>query len=172
VQNARFIADQKAWENASEEARETTTFAAFVLICRRYSACLSPLSADEIAEKLRVPGNIVNESLARLGDMGLVTALEDGRGSDTERTCFLPARPLKTVTLASFRKGYSMRGADRGTALLRKRDPLVDSYRERMEALLEGLPGEDMDALLSLHPEAPAEPMPGAEPPPASGNPA
>jgi membrane protein len=172
VQNARFIADQKAWENASEEARETTTFAAFVLISRRFSACLPPLSADEIAEKLRVPGNIVNESLARLGDMGLVTALEDGRGSDTERTCFLPARPLKTVTLASFRRGYSMRGADRGAALLRKLDPLVDSYRERMETLLEGLPGEDMEALLALHPEAPAQPAPCAEPPPAGGNPA
>jgi membrane protein len=171
VQNAQFIADQKAWENASEQARETTTFAAFVLISRRFNACQNPLSADEIAEKLRVPGNIVNESLARLGDMGLVTALEDGRGSDAERTCFLPSRPLKTVTLASFRKGYSTRGADRGATLLRKRDPLVDSYRERMEALLEDLPGEDMETLLALHPEVPPEPPQGAPVHPAGGNP-
>ncbi|HNX05851.1 MAG TPA: hypothetical protein PKI32_10140, partial [Opitutales bacterium] len=150
VQNAQFLADQKAWENASERARETTTFAAFVLVSRRFAECDGPLSADEIAERLRVPSNILNESLSRLCEMNFLTALEGGRDeSGAERTCFTPARPLRTVTFASFRKTYASHGADRGVEMLRRVDPLVDAYRNEMETALEGTEKADIETLIA-----------------------
>lgn len=169
VQNAQFLADQKAWENASERARETTTFAVFVLVSRRFTACEKALSSDEIAENLRVPGNIVNESLSLLCDMGLVTALEGGRDeSGAEMTCFTPARPLKTVTFASFRRAYASHGADRGVDMLRRHDPLVDAYRRSMESALETTASDDMESLIAQSLSAREAPAPASPADPAA----
>jgi membrane protein len=149
VQNAQFLADQKAWKNASERTRETITFAAFIMISRRFSRCQPPLSADELAEVLRVPANILNECLGRLCEMGFATAMEMGMDkSDPDRICFIPARPLKSITFAGFRAGYAALGADRGVAQLRSVDPLVDLYRVRMEEASAAIPAESIEELL------------------------
>ena len=148
VQNAQFLADQKAWRNASERTRETLTFAAFVVISRRFVRCQSPLSADEIAESMRVPTNILNECLDRLCEMGLVTPLSDERDDRADRVCFTPARPLNSVTFASFRGSYAAQGTDTGVTQLREVDPLVDLYRRRMEEANSTIAHENIEALL------------------------
>ena len=119
------------------------------MISRRFARCQPPLSADELAESMRVPANILNECLGRLCEMGFVTALDVGMDSGGEdRVCFAPARPLKSVTFASFRAGYAALGADRGVTQLRTIDPLVDLYRVRMEQASASISKESIEELL------------------------
>ncbi len=153
VQNAQFLADQRAWENVSERARETISFGAYALIARRFSRCQPPLSADELAELMRVPSNILNESLTRLVDMGLVTALDDdGDESGLERTCFSPARPLRSIDLPGFRRMYEAHGSDKGTELVKDVDGVIDLYRERLDAAANTLGEGSMEELLDRIP--------------------
>lgn len=147
VQNAQFLADQKAWENASERARETIAFATFALVARRFVQCKPALSADSIAETLRAPSNIINDGLTKLCEMGLLTALA-GEEDETAKACFTPARPLKSVTFSEFRRRYAALGVDRGVEHLRKRDPLVDLYRKRMEEATATISQESVETLL------------------------
>jgi membrane protein len=149
VQNAQFLADQKSWQNASERTRETITFAAFIFVSRRFSRCESPLSADEIAETMLVPTNILNESLGKLCEMGFVTAMDDGsEDGGSDRPCFIPARPLKSVSFQTFRTAYASNGVDKGTAKLRMVDPLVDMYRHSMEDAVRSVSNDGIDVLL------------------------
>jgi len=149
VQNAQFLANQRAWENISERTRETITFAAFVLVSRRFARCQPPLSADELAEKLRVPSNILNESLTRLADMGLVTAMDDeGDDGGSERTCFSPARPLRSISMSGFRKTYATHGSDSGAEQVGGVDALIGMYRRSMDEAVEKAAPKNMEMLL------------------------
>ncbi|MFA5257712.1 MAG: YhjD/YihY/BrkB family envelope integrity protein [Opitutales bacterium] len=161
VQNAQFLANQRAWEHISERTRETITFAAFVLVSRRFALCQPPMSADELAEKLRVPSNILNESLTRLADMGLVTAMDDeGDDGGSERTCFSPARPLRSISMSDFRKIYASHGSDSGAEQVGKVDGLIDLYRRSMDDAVRNASAKNMETLLD---EVDAGPPPDAD---------
>jgi membrane protein len=151
VQNAKFLADQRAWAHASSRARETIAIAALVLVSRRFSRCEPALSSDEIAETLRVPSNVLNEALVKLCEMGCLTALESNsperRGSD--RLCFTPARPVSSITFAIFHDAYMGLGEDRGVEQLREADPVVDLFWQRMTEAVNTLSGDSIEALLS-----------------------
>lgn len=152
VQNVSFLANQRAWSNVSARTRETITFAAFIIVCRRFAATMTPLSADEIADMIRVPNNIVNESLTRLTHLDLIMPVR-GREEESERSCYVPSRPLKKITLASFKRAYACEGSNEGTDVVRKADPLVDFFRTRIDALEDGeLAGKSVDDLLDEHP--------------------
>ena len=156
LQNVGFLANQRAWNNVSLRTRETITFAAFIIVCRRFAASLPPLSSDEIADMIRVPNNIVNESLTRLTQLELLMPVR-GREEDAgERSCFVPSRPLKKITLASFKRMYSCQGSNEGTDLVRRVDPLVESFRERMDTVEGGELGDHtIDQLLEEFPTDP-----------------
>ena len=160
VQNAQFLADQKVWQNVSYRTRETIAFAALTLIARRFARCQPAISADELAESLRVPANILNESLNRLSQMGLITALEVGSDEgNSDSACFTPARPLKNISFTSFRNSYSAFGADRSVALLCETDPLVALYRKSMEQATLSVTTESMETLLErTEPQVAAKP--------------
>jgi membrane protein len=148
VQNVHFIADQRAWNNISSRTRETITFAALALIARRFAQCEQPLAADELSRRLCVPSNILNESLARLIEMGYVTALtrEDEEGA--ERRCFAMARPLRTISLSAFRATYDTHGSNIGADSVRGADPLVGSYRDCIDEALGKVPASTLEALI------------------------
>lgn len=149
TQNVSFLANQRAWNNVSLRTRETITFATYIVICRRFSNCLPPLSADEIADIIRVPTNIVNESLTRLCELNLLTALREREDDAAERACFLPARPLNKITLAKFREVYTRQGSDEGADLVRGVDPLIEMMRDRLDSLEdEALSNKTIDDLL------------------------
>lgn len=149
VQNAQYLANQKAWENVSERTRETVTFATYVLVCRRFSRCQPPLSSDQLAQMLCVPTNILNESLSRLEDMGLITSHEnEGEEGATINTCFFPSRPLRSLDMAGFRRMYEEYGSDAGVNLISKVDALIDTYRRRMDECVLTTGGDNMEVLL------------------------
>ena len=151
VQNAKFLADQRAWAHASSRARETIAIASLVLVSRRFSRCEPALSSDEIAEALRVPSNVLNEALVKLCEMGFLTALESNsperRGSD--RLCFTPARPISSITFATFHNAYMGLGEDRGVEQLREADPVVDLFWQHMTEAVDSLSGDSIEALLA-----------------------
>jgi membrane protein len=151
VQNAQFLADQKAWANASHRAREMTALAALVLVSRRFAHCEPALSSDEIAEQLRVPANILNEALLRLCEMGLLTSLENGQGKDegSDRVCFMPARPTSSMSFAAFHNAYMSLGDERGLGKLRNADPAVGLFWKRMEDALATMPDESLEAIVT-----------------------
>lgn len=151
VQNAQFLANQRAWAHSSVRAKEMIALSALVLVSRRFHKCEPAMSSDEIAETMRVPANVLNEALSQLCEMGLVTALESNsperNGSD--RMCFTPARPITTITFANFHNAYSALGEDRGVAQLRKVDKIVDLYWNRMAAAIATMPDENIETLLN-----------------------
>lgn len=160
VQNAQFLADQKAWANASHRAREMTALAALILVSRRFTLCEPALSSDEIAEKLRVPSNILNEALLRLCDMGLVTSLENSqsKGEGSDRVCFMPSRPISTMSFAAFHRAYMSLGDERGLDKLRNTDPAVRLFWTQMEKALAAMPNESLETIvLEQLPEKPEE---------------
>lgn len=158
VQNAQFLADQRAWANASNRSKEMIALSALVLVSRRFARCEPALSSDEIAEMARVPANVLNEALSKLCDMGYVTALENTAPTHgADRMCFSPARPLSAITFRSFHNAYMALGADRGVRHLRKVDPLVEIFRKRMDDALATMPDESLETLLSKKPGAPEE---------------
>jgi predicted ArsR family transcriptional regulator len=119
------------------------------------------MSADELAEKLRVPSNILNESLTRLADMGLVTAMDDeGDDGGSERTCFSPARPLRSISMSDFRKIYASHGSDSGAEQVGKVDGLIDLYRRSMDDAVRNASAKNMETLLD---EVDAGPPPDAD---------
>ncbi len=73
IQNANFLANQKAWQNTSHSTREILSLAALILIARRFKNCHPAYSATELSRHLRVPGQILNESLSKLIEMRFIT---------------------------------------------------------------------------------------------------
>jgi membrane protein len=151
VQNAQFLADRKAWAHASTRAKEMIALSSLVLISRRFTKCEPPLSSDEIAESMRVPANVLNEALSKLCEMGFITALESNsperKGSD--RMCFTLVRPVGSINFANFHNAYMALGEDRGVDELRKEDPIVDLFWNRMGAAVASMPDESVESLLA-----------------------
>ncbi|MDA0347222.1 MAG: YihY/virulence factor BrkB family protein [Verrucomicrobia bacterium] len=133
IQNANFLANQQAWENTSRSTREVLSLAALILVARRFKACKPAYSSPELSKKLRVPGQILNESLANLMDMGFITVLtsEVGRGNTVKR--YQPAKPLTKINLFEFKKALDDYGNSEGKELILDVDPLIREYSNKAE---------------------------------------
>jgi len=133
IQNANFLANQQAWENTSRSTREVLSLAALILVTRRFKACKEAFSATELSRKLRVPGQILNESLANLVDMKFITALgsEEGKGGASKR--YQPAKPLSKISLYQFKQALDNYGNSEGKELILGVDPLIREYSEKVE---------------------------------------
>jgi membrane protein len=136
IQNANFLANQQAWENTSRSTREVLSLAALVLVARRFKACMPPYSSTELSKRLRVPGQILNESLSKLMELGFITILN----SETEKTGtakrYQPAKPLDKITLYQFKKALDNYGNSDGKDLLLDVDPLIREFSDATEAHL------------------------------------
>ena len=136
IQNANFLANQQAWENTSRGTREVLSLAALILIARRFKHCKPAYTATELSKRLRVPGQILNESLAHLMDMGFISALNPETNSGDVARCYQPAIPLKEIDLYHFKKSLDEYGNSEGKELILKVDPLIREFSERSEANL------------------------------------
>ncbi len=133
IQNANFLANQQAWENTSRSTREALSLAALILVARRFKACEPAYSSTELSKKLRVPGQILNESLSNLMDMGFISTLssEAGPGGTTKR--YQPAKPLGKINLFQFKKALDDYGNSEGKELILGVDPLIREYTQKAE---------------------------------------
>lgn len=133
TQNMGRLANQKAWEGTSVQARELLCLAVLAQIARRFHDCQHAPTADELSENLEVPGQVVNEALFRLTDMELAVPLErsDDEGDGAPR--YQPCRPLERITLASFRERFATLGVNQGADLIDDIEPVLTTYREELK---------------------------------------
>ena len=137
IQNANFLANQQAWENTSRSTREVLSMASLVLIARRFKACEPAYSSTELSRRLRVPGQILNESLSNLMDMGFITILSSANETKNAAKRYQPAKPLNKISLFNFKKALDNYGNSDGKELILKADPLIRKLSENMDSAIE-----------------------------------
>src|SRR5882757_1690828 len=82
VQNVRYRSSQTAWHSLNHTTRESMSLVVLLLICRRFKIAAPAYSVTELSGLIRVPSQILNESLNRLGDLKLVTELPPADAAD------------------------------------------------------------------------------------------
>ncbi len=153
VQNARLLSGQAGWHRLSYALRERLALSVFLAICRRYREASEPYAANEIADRLHAPTQIVNECLNRLIDLKLVVAVEQsGEATSSERR-YLPTRPRDRITLSHFNALDSRLGEDDSALDEIQRDPLLLRFDDAMDACLsQGLLTRPLSELLDENP--------------------
>jgi membrane protein len=166
VQNVRYRSSQTAWHSLNHATRESMSLVVLLLIARRFKAAGPAYSVSELAGLIRVPSQILNESLNRLGDLKLVTELPPARGADPNDFRYQPARPLEQITLEEFRREFENYGEAPTAGLLDHVDPVLALYHERLaQALPAALGGETLDQLIGqLEPSETYSPFPTKNP--------
>jgi membrane protein len=156
VQNVHYRSSQAAWHNLSESARESLSLLVLLFICRRFKDCAPAYSTSQLGALIRVPTQILNESLNRLGDLGLIAAIPPDPGQNSLDHRFQPARPLDRMSLVDFRQLFANLGENPSGAALDAVDPVLRHYHERLGVHLRASLGErTLDALLDEMPAAP-----------------
>jgi len=124
-----------------------------LLIARRFKVAAPAYSVSELAALIRVPSQILNESLNRLGDIKLITELPPAAGADPNDLRYQPARPLDQITLEEFRREFENYGVAPTVGLLDHVDPVLALYHQRLaENLPAILGGQTLDQLIAEHP--------------------
>jgi membrane protein len=149
VQNVHYRSSQAAWHTVNHFTREGLSLLVLLLIARRFKACAPAFSVTGLSHHVRVPSQILNESLNRLCDLGLIAQLPPGEGQDPTDYRYQPARPLEKITLAEFRRLFEHYGEEPSGELLDSLDPVLAHYHERLSALLpEAFGRKTLDDLL------------------------
>jgi membrane protein len=136
VQNVHYRSSQTAWHSLNHATRESMSLLVLLLIARRFKACAPAFSVTQLSHHIRVPSQVLNESLNRLCDLGLIAELPPGEGADPNDHRYQPARPLNTLTLADFRRLFEEYGESPSGALLDNVDPVLAHYHERLAGSL------------------------------------
>jgi len=135
VQNADFLTNENAWQKTSERAREVISLSILLLATRRFQSGQSPIHSSELLEKLRVPGHIMNSSIARLCDLGYLNPIE-GKTIEEERDrAYQPGKPAESITLGSFKQSIESYGNNEGVDIVASVDPAIRSYLEEVVSL-------------------------------------
>lgn len=149
VQNVRYRSSQTAWHSLNHVTRESMSLVVLLLIARRFKAAAPAYAVSELSALIRVPSQILNESLNRLGDLKLVTELPPAEGADPNDARYQPARPLDQITLEEFRQKFEHYGEAPAGALLDNVDPVLAHYHQRLaQALPAALGGQSLDTLI------------------------
>jgi membrane protein len=153
VQNVHFRSSQTAWHSLNHATRESMSLLVLLLIARRFKSCQPAYSVAELSHVIRVPAQILNESLNRLCDLQLIAELPPGEGADPNDHRYQPARPLTRITLVNFRQLFEDYGEAPSGGLLDNIDPVLAYYHERLSAALPQSLGEKtLDQLLDEQP--------------------
>lgn len=149
IQNVRYRSSQTAWHSLNAATRESLSLLLLLLIARRFKECLPAYSTSELAQRIRVPAQVLNESLNRLGDVGLVAQLPSSDVRDQADYRYQPARPLDRITLAEFRELFEQYGAAPTGEMLDDVDPILAHYHEKLQSALHAAVGErNLDQLI------------------------
>jgi membrane protein len=94
AQNIQNYLQERAAEKMDETQRELLACRMMLVTCRNFLGGLKPPSAEEVANELAAPLQLVNQLAWRMAQGGVLSELAGpGRG-------FQPARPPETLTLA------------------------------------------------------------------------
>jgi membrane protein len=153
VQNVHYRSSQAAWHSINETTREGLSLLVLVLIARRFKDCAPACSATELSHLIRVPTQILNESLNRLCDLRLITELPPGDGRDPTDHRYQPARPLDKITLGQFKRLFATYGDAPSGDILASVDPVLQHYQDSLAAHLDRALGtKSLDELLGEFP--------------------
>lgn len=149
VQNVRYRSSQTAWHSLNHATRESMSLVVLLLIARRFKVAAPAYAVSELASLIRVPSQILNESLNRLSDIKLIAELPPREGADPNDLRYQPARPLDQITLDEFRREFENYGEAPSGELLDNIDPVLAYYHERLAQVLPGaLGGKTLDRLI------------------------
>ncbi|MBI2518491.1 MAG: YihY/virulence factor BrkB family protein [Opitutae bacterium] len=164
VQNVHYRSSQAAWHKINEFTREGLSLLVLLLVARRFKGCHPAFSVTALSHHIRVPSQILNESLNRLCDLGLIAQLPPAEGRDPTDYRYQPARPLEKITLADFKRQFERYGEEPSGELLDNVDPVLAHYHGQLAAILpETLGRQTLDELLeALPPSETRAPFPTA----------
>lgn len=136
VQNVRYRSSQTAWHSLNHATRESMSLVVLLLIARRFKVCGPAYSVTELAQLIRIPAQILNESLNRLCDLRLIEELPPAEDADANDNRYQPARPLGRITLTEFRRQFENYGEAPSGGLLDHVDPVLAFYHDRLDAAI------------------------------------
>lgn len=167
VQNVHYRSSQTAWHSLNNFSRESLSLLVLLLVARRFKECLPPYSVTQLAHRIRVPSQVLNESLNRLCDLGLVAQLPSAESKDPSDYRYQPARPLNRITLLQFQQMFAHYGESPSGEMLDSVDPLLAHYHDQVARGLAGSLGtRSLDELLDTF-ESKVAPAPVAPKSPA-----
>ena len=141
VQNVRYRSSQTAWHSLNHATRESMSLVVLLLIARRFKVAAPAYSVSELSHLIRIPSQVLNESLNRLSDIKLVSELPPAPGADPNDLRYQPARPLNQITLEEFRREFENYGEAPTVSLLEDVDPILADYHEKLGKALPPLLG-------------------------------
>lgn len=162
LQNVHYRSSQSVWHELNHTSRESLSLLVLVLIARRFKACRPPLTASDLSKAIRVPTQVLNESLNRLSDIGMVSTIPPLEGESALDYRFQPARPLDRISLNEFRTKFAELGESPSGELLEAVDPILRHFRTSgSKAMNTALGEQSLDELID---SMPPEPVAGAAP--------
>lgn len=161
VQNVHYRSSQTAWHSLNHVTRESLSLLVLLLIARRFRACEPPASVSQLSHHTRVPTQILNESLNRLCDLGLIAQLPPDDRADPTDYRFQPALPLSRLTLHRFRERFEHYGDAPSGGMLDSVDPILADYHARLATLHASALGDrSLEQLIADLPSAGLPPTP------------
>jgi len=149
VQNVHYRSSQIAWNNLSETTRESLSLLVLLLICRRFKDCHPAYSASELGRRIKVPTQILNESLNRLVDLRFISAIPPAEGQASLDYHYQPSRPPGRMTLLDFKLKFEAFGENSSREILEEVDPVLWMYHERLARhVREALGSAPLEAVL------------------------
>jgi membrane protein len=164
VQNVRYRSSQTAWHSLNHTTRESMSLLVLILIARRFKVASPAYSVTHLSALIRVPSQILNESLNRLVAIKFIAELPPAEDADPNDHRYQPARPLDQITLEEFRREFENYGEAPTAGLLDHVDPVLAHYHERLASSLPtALGGQTLDQLIvELQPSHTYAPFPNA----------
>ena len=165
VQNVHFRNSQIAWGQLTESMRERLSLVVLLTIGRRFQDCLPAVTASQLSDLLKVPTQILNECVNRLGEMRLITTLRPAPNTPATEHRYQPAKPLGRITLLEFKSLDDNFGHDPVGQSLERIDPLLREYEAALNRLGEQeFFQKSLEQLFAEHPFVSNSPLPPATP--------
>lgn len=163
-QNVRYRSSQTAWHSLNHVTRESISLVVLLLIARRFKVAAPAYSVTELSHLIRIPSQVLNESLNRLCDIKLISELPPAENADPNDHRYQPARPLNQMTLEEFRRDFENYGEAPTAGLLENVDPILAHYHEKLAKVLPAALGTKTidDLIEQLQPSQTYAPFPVA----------
>jgi membrane protein len=149
IQNVEQRSSLAAWHTINQFTREGLSLLVLLLVARHFKSCQPPFSVSGLARHIRVPSQILNESLNRLCDLELIVQLPSDDSRDQMDYRYQPARPLDKITLHDFKQLFEQHGNTPHGEVLDRVDPVLAYYHEKLAVCLpEALGQKSLNELL------------------------